>query len=299
MTTIIAQDSVFVAVDQLWTDVADRAAPAPFRKYFVLTDTMIFLSGNIDPILSVLAGYVGDRIGIDEEFADWIARYTELDGQTCSFIEIGKKTGQVLYSHGADPLEEMGGIFYFAGSGSGFAIETYLSCLSILQDGGTEFRFVEHGMNLITRSMRDAFSKDPCTGPGFDYMLWADGSVVEDKLMWFMESEIEGYHQQLYHKIIERFQSIDELKKMIAMMTDELIEDEKEMEIETKIFDRSGNQGYSSATNLSAKGRDEMSNTKQETPRVAVKTSGSSRGAVLSASSLKARLAQRKAEGLN
>lgn len=299
MTTIIAQDSVFVAVDQLWTDVADRTAPAPFRKFFVLSDTMIFLSGNIDPILNVLAGYVGDRIGIDEEFADWIARYTELDGQTCEFIEVERKTGQVLFSHGTEPIEKMGGIFYFAGSGSSFAIETYISCLSILQEGGTEFRFADHGMNLITRSMRDAFSKDPCTGPSFDYILWADGSVVDDNLKWCNESEIEEYHQQLYQKIIERFVSIDELKKMIAMMTDEQIEDEKEMEIESKIFDRLENQGYSSSTNLSAKGRDEMNNTKQVEPRVAVKTSGSTRGAVLTASSLKARLAQRKAEGLN
>lgn len=299
MTTIIAQDSVFVAVDQLWTDVADRAAPAPFRKFFVLTDTMIFLAGHIDPILNILAGYIGDRIGIDEEFADWIARYTELEGQTCELIEVQKATGRILYSHGTEPYEDMGGIFYSAGSGSSFALNTYMSCLRILHEGGKEFQFSEHGLNLITRSMREAFSRDPCTGADFDYIAWSDGAVVEDNLKWYDETQIEEYHRQIYQKIIERFESTDELKKLIAMMTDEQIEDEKEMEIESKIFDRLENQGYSSTTNLSAKGRDGMNNTKQEEPRVAVKTSGSSRGAVLTASSLKARLAQRKAEGLN
>lgn len=299
MTTILAQDSLFVAVDQLWTDEADRAAPAPFRKFFVLTDTMIFLAGNIDPILSILAGYIGDRIGIDEEFADWIARYVELEGQTSEFIEVEKSTGQILYSHGIEPHEEMGGVFYCAGSGSDFALRTYMCCLGILKEGGTEFTFASHGLNLITRSMKEAFSQDPCTGEDFDYIAWVDGSLHIDQLKWYDDSQIESYHQKIYKKIVERFVSKNELQELIAMMTDERIEDGKEMEIESKIFDRSENQGYSSVTNLSAKGRHEMSNTNQEKPRVAVKTSGSSRGAVLSASSLRARLAQRKAEGLN
>ncbi|CAI1520768.1 Uncharacterised protein [Serratia fonticola] len=83
------------------------------------------------------------------------------------------------------------------------------------------------------------------------------------------------------------------------MYIDEEKQDAQEFEIEAKIFDQTSVRGYSSGTSLAAKGKPSMSNTTDQKPRVAVKTSGSSQGKVFSASSLKARIAQRKAEGLS
>lgn len=298
MTTIIAQDSVFAAVDQLWTDEEDRPAAAPFKKYYVLNDSILFFSGYIDPILAILAGYIGDRIGVDEEFADWIAKYVEAERSTCEFIEVDRKSGAITYYIGAERLKALGSIFYCAGSGSTYAINSYIDCVSIINTGGA-FDFSQHGLNLITRSMNIAFQKDPCSGGDFNFIIWLENAQVIDRLDWIADAHIDNYNKKIKTKIIERFESVDCLKEMLAWMNDESKEDDKEMEIEAKIFDQQDVKSYSPQTNLAAKGRSKMSNTTQQKPRVAVKTSGSSRGAVLSASSLKARLAQRKAEGLS
>lgn len=83
------------------------------------------------------------------------------------------------------------------------------------------------------------------------------------------------------------------------MHIDEEKQDAQEFELEAKIFDLADERSYSPMTNLAAKGKPSMSDTTNKKPRVAVKTSGSSQGKVFSASSLKARIAQRKAEGLS
>ncbi|WP_430673163.1 hypothetical protein [Klebsiella aerogenes] len=298
MTTIIAQDSVFAAVDQLWTDENDLPAAAPFKKIYVLNDSILFFSGYIDPILAILAGYIGERIGIDDDFAEWIAKYVEAERKTCEFFEVDRATGAIIYYFGAEKLTELGCIFYCAGSGSKYAIDSYINSVSIISSNGV-FDFAQHGVNLITQSMNIAFQRDQCSGGDFNFIVWQKNSVAIDKLDWVADADVDDYNESIRTKIIERFESIDSLKEMITWIEDESKEDEKEMEIEAKIFDQQEVKSYSPETNLAAKGRSTMSDTTQQKPRVAVKTSGSSRGAVLSASSLKARLAQRKAEGLS
>lgn len=299
MTTIITQDTVFAAVDHLWTDEADRPALAPFKKFYVLNDSILFFSGYIDPILAVLAGYIGDRLGIDEEFAEWMAKAAEMDGRTCEVIEVERETGSVVYYQGAVRREELDFIFYGAGSGSDYALDSYLSGVGIIQESGNSYDFLLHGENLIHTSMMNAFRRDVCSGGDFSFIAWDNYCLLKDQLGWVETSQLDDYNNCIMTKITEHFGTKKELIELVSQIADEQIEDEKEMEIEAKIFDQSDNRGYSPQTNLAAKGRNTMSNTTQQKPRVAVKTSGSERGTVLSASSLKARLAQRKAQGLS
>ncbi|MDK9356416.1 hypothetical protein QQF54_20525 [Lelliottia sp. V106_10] len=299
MTTILSQDTVFSAVDRLWTDENDLPAAAPFRKFYVLNDSILFFSGYIDPILAILAGYLQEQLGLDDEFVDAIINYAEMDGHTCELIEVDKKTGEIMYTEGVESREAYGCKFYCAGSGSDYAYQSYVDGLGIFHKDQTAFNFPVHGINLITCSMRVAFNRDQCSGGWFNYAVWSEGALVTDRLDWIDVTEIDNYNQNINLKIIERFESKESLQETIAMMIDEEHKEGKEMEIESKLFDQPDNQRYSPQTNLAAKGRSEMSNTTQQQPRVAVKTSGSARGTVLSASSLKARLAQRKAEGLS
>ncbi len=299
MTTIISQDAVFAAVDHLWTDENDRPAPAPFKKFYVLNDSILFFSGYIDPILAVLAGYIGDRLGIDEEFAEWMAKAAEMDGRTCEIIEVERDTGSVVYSQGAVKREELDLVFYGAGSGSDYALDSYISGIGIIQESGNRYDFVLHGENLIHNSMTNAFRRDVCSGADFSFIAWDCSCLLKDQLGWVETSQLDVYNSCIMNKITEHFGTKKELIELVSQLADELVEDEKEMEIEAKIFDQTDDRVYSPQTNLAAKGRTTMSNTTQQTPRVAVKTSGSDRGTVLSASSLKARLAQRKAQGLS
>ena len=96
MTTIISQDSVFTAADELWTDAEDRPAPAPFKKFYALNDSLLFFSGDIDAILSALSMYIGSLIGVDEEFAELMGQAAELDMRTYELIEIDRSTGKIV-----------------------------------------------------------------------------------------------------------------------------------------------------------------------------------------------------------
>lgn len=298
MTTIISQDTVFAAVDTLWTDTNDLPAPEPFKKFYVLNDSIIFFSGFVDPILAVLASYVED-LGIDEEFAELMAIASELDGLSCSIIEVERKSGRVVYEQDVEKLDAHGCVFYGAGSGSDHALRSLIDGIEILSNSDNGYAFELHGKNLISSSMRCAFKHDCCSGGDVSYIVWSHEQEIFDCLNWIEPSQLIDYHQQILSKISERFESKEAMKEIIAMNIDEEKQDAQELEIEVKIFDRTDDRSYSPVTNLAAKGKSSMSDTTNQKPRVAVKTSGSSQGKVFSASSLKARIAQRKAEGLS
>ncbi|MDM2910221.1 hypothetical protein OGX90_09875 [Citrobacter sp. Cpo012] len=299
MTTIISQDSVFTAADELWTDAEDRPAPAPFKKFYALNDSLLFFSGDIDAILSALSMYIGSLIGVDEEFAELMGQAAELDMRTYELIEIDRSTGKIVYEYGSSRIEEHGCIFYGLGSGSDYALNSFINSMGIILNSGKPFKFPEHGHNLITTCMQHAFQLDECSGGKIAHIVWGDDGVVSDCLAWVPSPELESYHCAIIAKIHERFGTKEELRELIAGQLDEEKQDAKELEIETKIFDQVDDRAYSSQNSLAAKGRTSMNNTTEQKPRVAVKTSGSSRGKVFSSAALKERMAQRKAEGLS
>lgn len=298
MTTIISQDTVFAAVDTLWTDANDLPAPEPFKKFYVLNDSIIFFSGFVDPILAVLAGYVTD-LGIEEEFMDLMAQASELDGLSCSIIEVERKSGKVVYQQDADRLDAHSCVFYGAGSGSDHALRSLIDGIGIISATANGYDFESHGQNLINNSMQIAFKNDCCSGGDVSYITWSSGQKICDCLNWIEPSQLSDYNGKILSLISERFQSKEAMMEIIAMHIDEEKQDAQEFELEAKIFDLADERSYSPMTNLAAKGKPSMSDTTNKKPRVAVKTSGSSQGKVFSASSLKARIAQRKAEGLS
>lgn len=299
MTTIISQDAVFAAVDELWTDEYDLPAPAPFKKFYVLNDSILFFSGFINPILAVLASYVGDKLGIDEDYANLMAQSSEMDDLSCSIIEVERKSGRVVYEQGATKFHAHDGIFYGAGSGCEYALNSFIDSLGIILSSGKSYDFECHGKNLIDLSMKSAFNRDCCSGGEVAFITWDAAQTCRDYLNWVPATQLNDYHDQILANITERFENKESLLEMITMLIDEEKQDAQEYEIEAKIFDQDDERGYSPKTNLAAKGISGMSNTTNQKPRTAVKTSGSSQGKVLSASSLKARIEQRKAEGLS
>lgn len=297
MTTIISQSTVFVATDELWTDILDQPVKSPFKKFYVFNDSILFLSGDIIPILATLAAYLTTDLGVDEEYIEHMATISEMDNYICEIIEVDRTNGEVVYSQNTSINEENGHVFYGAGSGSVWALGSFITGVRVINESNINYEFIKHGLNLITKSMKIAFKSDKCSGGDIASIIWHKDGTIDDSLNWIEPSEINNYHENIIKEIAERFGSKNELIELITMMVDEEKQDAKELELESKIFDDNTTQRYSTENDLPAKGRQDMSQTTNKTPRVAVKTSGSSEGKVFNAASLKARIAQRKAEG--
>ncbi|MCU6275295.1 hypothetical protein KWI08_15485 [Morganella morganii] len=297
MTTIISKETVFSATDERWTDQFDRPAQPPFKKFYVFNDSILFFSGDINPILATLASYLTSALGVDEEYAERMAEISEIDNDKCEIIEVDRTDGRVVYSQNASVSEENGHIFYGAGSGSARAIQSFITGIRVINESGNHYQFIKHGLHLLTQSMKYAFKADKCSGGNIAKIIWYGDGIIDNQLNWIKPSEINNYHDSIIKKIAERFESKNALTELITMMIDEEKQYAKELEFKSKVFDDNSAPRYSAKNNQAAKGRYSMNQTANATPGVAVKTSGSSEGKVFSAASLKARLAQRKAEG--
>ncbi|MEN4578193.1 hypothetical protein ABEH22_22700 [Pantoea agglomerans] len=298
MTTIFAHSELFAVADELWTDNNDLPAPPPFFKYYVTESSVLFYSGNVMPILATLSGYVG-ALKIDEEYVERMFELSEMEQVDCEFLEVDRFTGEVVFSESATEIEFADHRFFGIGSGSDHALRKYSDMLSVMHDAEVQFDFDSHGFKLIESSMLYAFREDNCSGGGICHAFVEGSSMNLDGLKWPSAHELPSYHARILSKIDEVFESKEEIIKLIAMMQDEVVSDTIELENETKAFDQSEKQAYNHPILVSAKGRNAMSNTTNTPARVATKTSGSGRGKPFNAAGIKARIAQRKAEGLN
>lgn len=296
MTTIISQNLTFVAADRLWTDCDDNPAPAPFKKFYVLDDSIIFYSGYINAILAILAFYIGDKIGVDEEYATLIGILSNMDEDVCEFIEVDRKNGEVVYFQGATTTKNYNYIFYGAGSGSEYAIECYINNIQIITINGQHYDFIKYGDHFIKISMNSASIKDRCSGGGFDYIKWLEKDLIVDKLNWLDSEKIEQYNKKILHLIKENCGNKEELSELILMMDNERERDKEELEREIKSVDTSFIHEHNLTNIPQTKGGSRMNNSVKPQTRVAVKTSGANKGVVLDIVSIKERIAKRKAE---
>nr|WP_154926676.1 hypothetical protein [Pantoea agglomerans] len=296
MTTIFAQNLMFAAADQLWTDINDLPAPSPFFKYYVLDDIILFYSGDIQPILSVLAGYV-TCLGIDTEYAEKMAELADIENTECEYFEMDRVSGEIIHSVKATEHFLDDQFFCGIGSGAHHALRRYIDSLAIMECSGHQFSFENHGLNLVNDSMYFAFREDVCSG-GEVFHAHLDGSELNiERLCWPGKSEISNYNNKILSKIDEHFVSKEAVLELLTLLLTEEKDDQREFDMEAKAFDQSVEQEYNQPTSVKAKGRSAMSNTTDTPMRVAVKTSGSGRGKPFSAAELKARLEQRRNAG--
>lgn len=237
MTTIISQNLAFVTSDRLWTDNDDNPAPPPFKKFYVLEDSIIFYSGYVNAILAILAFYLGDDIGIDEEYAELIGILSIMDKDTCEFIEVDKLNGEVVHSQGATIQKDDNNLFYGAGSGSEYAMECYINNIQIIKNGGNKYDFSKHGDNLIKISMITASTKDTCSGNDFDSIKWIREDQILNQLNWLDTETIEQYNQKIIDLIRKNCGDKEELRELIIMMDDEQAREREELEREIKSID--------------------------------------------------------------
>ncbi|QEZ91209.1 hypothetical protein [Proteus sp. CD3] len=295
MTTIISQNLTFVAADRLWTDCNDNPAPPPFKKFYILDDSIIFYSGYINAILAILAFYIGDNIGIDEEYATLIGILSNMDEDICEFIEVDRTNGEVVYFQGAITQENGNYIFYGAGSGSEYAIECYINSIQVITINGHYYDFIKYGDHFIKISMDSASTRDRCSGGGFDYIKWLEEDLIIDKLNWLDTETIEQYNQKILDLIRENCGNKKELSELISMMDDERERDQEELEREIKSIDSLFSHEHNPIKDPQLKGDSRMNDSTKPPTRVAVKTSGANRGVILDIASIKNRIAKRKA----
>lgn len=287
MTTIIAHNKVFVAADELWTDFLGEPSVPPFKKFYVLGDSIIFLSGDIEAILATLILYV-DEINIySESYVDLISNYVEMQQNTLGIIEVDISTGEVVFHEGVehDDIERE---IYSTGSGSKFVLESYLLHLDINKSIGA--------VNALHGAMHSTFRQDPCSGGDVKYIHWEENGVCTNQLDWVSAENLHEYNSVIREKIDEMFHGEQDLKELMMIMYSEEKEDQQELDLEILTFDKIKIEEYSSVSTTSKYEDGYMENKLSLLNRKAVKTSSGSNGKPFNAASLRNRVAERKAK---
>ncbi|MBV4366245.1 hypothetical protein [Erwinia phyllosphaerae] len=296
MTTNIVFGDVIAAVDELWTDNYKRPSKAPFKKFYVMDDSIIFLSGHIDPILVALATYV-EALGIEEDYIDSMSMLVEMEGSAYGVIEVDRATGQVLYSEGVDQRTLNNLSFYGGGSGSEEALTTFMAKLEVFKQVNGTCPDDTQIQQLMLSSMEHALRNDECSGGDVCFIQWSNSSLIVDNLCWVPALELDTYHSRICQCIEERFVSKEDVRDLIAMMSDEEHQDAQALEFELKMLDQNKAESYLSKDKFNTTEEEAMKNNDLPETRVATHTAGLNNGKPFKAASLKARMLQRKAEG--